>query len=223
VTHPSPQRRSLLRALAMAPLGGGLLGAGLGACVSVGSSEGAAPHLHLLLRDAAPTDVQPLPSPLVHALLIQPQPGNALADTTSIAYARRAHAYAFYQLASWTERPVRQVPRLLQQRLERRGLAGAVGLLGDPLQADWLLTLAVDDVHHDVSRDPGVARMALTVDLFDRRSRTRVARHQFRAESTALRADSAAAAAAMSQCVATLFDALLPWLEQALSAATNKP
>ena len=183
------------------------------------------PHTHHLLRDAA----QSTPSsarraePLVRALLIQPLPGDALADTASIAYSRRAHQFAFYQLASWAEWPSRELPRLLQRRLEARGVAAAVGMLGEPMRADWLLTIGVDTLHHDLSTAPGQARLALTAELFDRRHRTRIARRQFEASTPTASADSAAAAAALSVAVAQAFDALVPWLESELQSAATRP
>jgi ABC-type uncharacterized transport system auxiliary subunit len=193
----------------------------LSACVSIGTGSEAGPPLHRRLVDAGAEPTRRA-QPLVDALLIQPLPADALADTVSIAYSRRSDEFAFYQLASWTERPVRQLPRLLQRRLEARGVAAAVGLLGEPLRADWLLTLAVDTLHHDVSAPPGQARLAVTVELFDRRSPARVARRSFTASVPTTRADSAAAAAAMSQAVAAVFDAMLPWLEAELERATAK-
>lgn len=192
-------------------------------CVSVGIGDDPAAHTHLALRDASTASVARLAVPLVPALLLQPQPAGALADTQAIAYSRQAHEFAFYQLASWTERPVRQLPRLLQRRLEARGLAGAVGLLGEPLRADWLLALGIDTLHHDVAAAPGSGRVAITVDLFDRRTRTRVARRSFEASMPAASADSAAAAQAMSQAVARVFDELLPWLEAELRRAAQAP
>jgi ABC-type uncharacterized transport system auxiliary subunit len=193
----------------------------LAACVSLRVGEDAAPHTHHVLRDAAaatPNSARRT-EPLVRALLIQPLPGDALADTTSIAYSRHAHQFAFYQLASWAEWPSREVPRLLQRRLEARGVAAAVGMLGEPMRADWLLTIGVDTLHHDVSTAPGQARLALSAELFDRRHRTRVARRQFKASAPSASADSAAAAAALSVAVAQAFDALVPWLESELRSA----
>jgi ABC-type uncharacterized transport system auxiliary subunit len=101
-------------------------------------------------------------------------------------------------------------------------VAAAVGLLGEPLRADWLLTLAVDTLHHDVSAPPGQARLAVTVELFDRRHQARVARRSFTADVPTARADSAAAAVAMSLAVAAVFDAMLPWLEDELQRAAAK-
>jgi ABC-type uncharacterized transport system auxiliary subunit len=192
------------------------------ACVSVGIGSEAPPQLHLRLHDNASATPRRA-EPLVPAILIQALPADATADTVSIAYSNRADEFAYYQLASWTERPVRQVPRLLQQRLEARGVAGAVGMLGDPLRADWQLTVAVDTLHHDVSTPPGQGRAALTVELFDRRSHARVARRSFVLAQPAARADAPAAAVAMSDALTQVFDALVPWLEAELQRAQARP
>ena len=154
----------LMAALALAALGAA-------GCVSVGGANDAPARAYLQLHDDA--RVQALATPLVAALLIQPQPADALADTVSIAYTRAPNEFGFYQFAAWTERPVRSLPRLLQHRLEARGVAGAVGQLGDPLRADWLLALHIDTLHHDAAASPGQARLALRLELFDRRDRTR--------------------------------------------------
>jgi ABC-type uncharacterized transport system auxiliary subunit len=186
----------------------------LAACVSIGAGASDPPHAHFALHDpglaATPARAQP---PLVPALLIQPVPAGAAADTASIAYSRRAGEYAFYQLASWDERPLRALPRLLQRRLETRALAGAVGLLGDPMRADWLLTLGVEALHHDVDVSPGVARVGLVAELYDRRAQVRVARRHFEAAAPAAGAGPGAGAAALSAATAQAFDAIVPWLE----------
>ena len=190
----------------------------LTACVSVGIGTDVPLQAQYLLHDAS----APVPrraEPLVAALLIQPLPADATADSVSIAYSLRPNEFAHYQFASWTERPVRRVPRLLQQRLEARGVAGAVGLVGEPVRADWLLSLAIDTLHHDVSAPPGQGRFALTAELFDRRSRSRIARRQFVVAAPSASADASAAAAALSQSVAQAFDQLVPWLEAELQQA----
>ena len=192
--------------------------------INVGIGAESPPQTYLALRDpgAAPTRRE---APLLPALVIQALPADALADTGGIAYARRPHEYAYYQLASWTERPVRLLPRLLQRRLEARGTAAAIGQNGDPLRSDWLLTLSVDALYHDVSVQPGQGRVALTAELHDRRSRQRVARRNFEAAAPAAREDSSAGVAAMSVATGKVFDALVPWLEGELEramAASNK-
>jgi ABC-type uncharacterized transport system auxiliary subunit len=193
----------------------------LGACVSVEVGHDSALQRLYAMHDAQAAAGARRDAPLVPALLIQSLPGNAVGETLSIAYSRRANELAYYQLASWNERPVRQIPRLLQQRLEARGLAGAVGLIGDPLPSDWLLTLRVDRFEHDVSAPPGRARVQLTAELFDRRHPGRVARRQFEAGAPTPTADSAAAVAAMSQALSEIFDAMVPWLETGLQSGAG--
>ena len=197
-----------------------LAGAGSG-CVSIGTGGDAPAHAYLRLQDAG--DSARRSAPLVDALLIQPEPGDALADTVSIAFARTPNVFGYYQFASWTERPVRRLPQLLQRRLEARGVAGAVGQIGDPLRADWLLSLRIDTVHHDVSAAPGRAKLGLTATLVDRRRRVQRARQSFEADVGVATADAPAAAAALSQATAQAFDLLLPWLEDALAAALARP
>lgn len=191
---------------------------GLAGCVSVGIGNESAALAQFALRDDGATPAKRA-QPLVPALVIQAVPADALGDTTAIAYSRRPGEYLFYQLASWTERPVRVLPRLLQRRLEASGLAGAVGLAGEPLRSDWLLQLSVDEIVHELATEPGSGRVAITLELFDRRSRTRVARRSFDARVPAQRTDSAAAVASLSQAVGQVFDAALPWLEAELRRA----
>ena len=207
-------RRRVLQALPFAA--SGLLTACGGIDIGIGAES--PPQTYLALRDpgAVPTR---RPAPIVPALVIQALPADALADTAGIAYARKPHEYAYYQLASWTDRPVRQLPRLLQRRLEARGTAAALGQNGDPVRSDWLVTLAVDVLYHDVSVHPGQGRVALTAELHDRRSRQRVASRSFEASAPAAREDSSAGAEAMSAATARVLDALVPWLETELERA----
>ena len=193
---------------------------GLDGCISIGSGGDAPAMVQYRLADLSGSAPARRASPVVDSLLIQALPADALADTTSIAYSRQAHAFAFYQFSSWTERPVRVLPRLLQRRLESQGLVGAAGLLGEPIRSDWLLTLSVDTLHHDVSVAPGRARLALTVELIDRRNRKRLARQQFATDVTTTQDNAQAATAAMSQAAAQTLDAMLPWLESELRSAT---
>lgn len=194
----------------------------LAACVSVEVGQDMPAQALYRLRDAGGAATERRATPLVSALLIQAQPADALADALAIAYSAAPQRFAHYQLASWTDRPVKQVARLLQQRLEARGVAQAVGLVGDPLRADWWLAIAVETLHHDVSVPPGQGRLVYTAELFDRRSRERVARRRFELAVPTARADAAAAAAALSAAVGQSFDALLPWLETELQRSGQR-
>ncbi|MFZ5541658.1 MAG: ABC-type transport auxiliary lipoprotein family protein [Pseudomonadota bacterium] len=193
----------------------------LAGCVSVRLAGTDARHVNLVLADERPSMAR-RDAPAVSALLIQAVPSDPIASARSIAYARANGVREFYQLASWTEPPRHAIARLLQRRLEARGTAQAVGLLGEPIAAEWLLAIGVDAVYHDVSAQPGTARLALRAELIDRRARTLAARRSFDAVVPVERADSAAAAAALGRAVADIFDALVPWLEDQLMRAAAR-
>lgn len=199
-----------------------VFGALLAGCVSVQLGTEGARHVNLVLADARPAMAR-RDAPAARALLIQAVPADPLANTRSIAYARSPGAREFYQLASWIEPPLHAITRLLQQRLEARGTAEAVGLLGQPIAGDWLLAIGVEAVYHDVAAEPGTARLVLRAELIDRRARTLAARRSFEAAVPVERADSAAAAAALGRAVADIFDALVPWLEEQLARAASAP
>lgn len=190
----------------------------LAGCVTVDVGGDSPAQTQYVLDDAGAPPPRRA-APVADALLIQAAAGDPLADTLSIAYARRPGERAFYQLATWTDRPARRIPQLLQRRLEARGSFRAVAVLGQPLHADWLLALAIDDIHHDLATEPGRARLAVRAALYDRQKRTQVAQRTFSADVPVAEAKSAAAAAAMSRGVAQVLDALVPWLEQEVERA----
>ncbi len=195
----------------------------LSGCISVGIGSDAGVQPMYELQDGGAgtnpngnANASPAATAVVPTLLIQALPGSAVAETTSIAYARQPNEVAYYRLASWAERPVRRIPRLLQQRLEARNVATAVGLLGDPLTSDWLLTVSVERLVHDVATPPGSAQLRLGAALYDRRSGQRIGSASFDASAPVVSADSAAAVAAMSVALGRGFDALAPWVDSRL-------
>jgi ABC-type uncharacterized transport system auxiliary subunit len=202
-------KRRLLLAGAAAPL--------LGACISVdvGLGNEATPQRQFVLQDAGLATQRRL-ARKVSALLVQGLPSSAAAETLSMAYAPGPDELAYYQFATWADRPVKRIPQLLVQRLEAAGLADAAGELGGPLPSDWLLTLRIEHLAHEVAVRPGTGRVQFMAELYNRRQPGRVARQRFDASAPAASADSAAAAAAISTALGQTFDALLPWLEAAL-------
>jgi cholesterol transport system auxiliary component len=190
----------------------------LAGCITVDIGGEGVAQTQYVLADAGPMPPRRA-TPVAESLLIQVDTGDPLADTLSMAYARRAGERAVYQLATWTDRPSRRIPQLLQRRLEARGSFGAVAALGQPLHADWMLALAIDDIHHDVVAEPGRVLLTVRATLFDRRKRALAAQHSFSADVAVPEAKSSAAAAAMNRAVAQVLDALVPWLEEAVDRA----
>lgn len=216
--RPPMTRRTVLRAGLVPALSVG----GLGGCVSLGLDEPTQAQLQYRWRDLAPPPSR-RERPLVDALLLQAMPGTPAADTLNLVYVREGGALASYQFARWSERPLRVLPRALQQRLEARGSAGVTALLGDPQRAVWLLTLTIDELHHASLPAPGRGRLAVTAELYDRRQRQRVARRVFTAEAP-LNGEASAAEAvdALSLAMTQVLDAMLPWLEDALAVASQR-
>lgn len=220
VVH-QPARRAFLLGTA----GGGLLS--IAGCVSVGVGNDAGMQPMYVLHDPTATasvsaSAQTAALPRVPTLLIQSLPADAVAETVSIAYSRRPQELAFYQLASWSERPVRRIPQLLRARLQAQGVAAAVGLVGEPLQSPWLLSVGIDALVHDVSSPPGRAQVAFTLALYDRPSMQRLGSRRFDASAAVSVADSAHAVAAMSVALGRAFDAAVPWIESLLPAAPSR-
>jgi ABC-type uncharacterized transport system auxiliary subunit len=200
---------------------GGLLAPLLAGCVSVQLGNEGVRQTQLVLQDAG-ASMPPRPARSPEALLIQAIAGDPLAETRSIVYARTPSSREFYQLATWTEPPLRAVPRLLQRRLETRGSFASVSPVGQTPRAGWLLTVAIEAIVHEVAIEPGSARFALRAELFDRRTRSRVALRDFAATAAVEEASSAAAAAAMGRALADVFDQLVPWLEDQVAEAGSK-
>ncbi len=201
----------------------------LSACVSVEVGNGESPQTQFVLSDARATSAAPAGESRAATrsenLLLASVSADPLADGTPFAYARHPGERSVYQLSTWSERPARRIPQLLQQRIEARGSFGTVAMLGDPIRADLLLTLAVEEIYHDVAHEPGQARLRLQATLYRRHERLQLAKRSFSASVAVPEARAAAAASAMNQAVAETFDQLLPWLEReaARAASTAKP
>jgi ABC-type uncharacterized transport system auxiliary subunit len=202
-----------------------LLATLLTACVSVEVGNGESPQTQFVLSDARATSAAPAGESRAATrsanLLLTGISADPLADGTLIAYARHPGERSVYQLSTWSERPVRRIPQLLQQRIEARGSFGTAAMLGDPVRADLLLTLAVEEIYHDVAQEPGQARLSLRATLYRRHERQQLAKRSFSASVAVPEARAAAAAGAMNQAVAEIFDQLIPWLESEAGRTTT--
>jgi cholesterol transport system auxiliary component len=186
-------------------------------CISVNVGGGGAVPTTLVLNDAGAGSAVKAP-PAAPVLLTLVQAGDPAADSLRLAYAARPGERADTPLARWSERPERRIPALLQQRLEARGAFGAVQPIGQ-LASDWLLTLSVQQMVHDLTASPTQARLTLRAELIDRRSRSLVARRVESVAVPAARDDAVAAAQAFDRAVAQAFDALAPWIEDEVRRA----
>lgn len=198
-------RRAAVAAAAVALLGG---------CVSVSVGNSEAPAVtYYVLADARPAPARTESAGSQARLAIAATAGDPVADSLALVYSRRPGERNFYQFAAWTERPSRRLAQLAEERLQARGSLALVTQLGQPLATDWLLTLSLDAMVHDVSSTPGRAEIALRAELIRRADRTRVAQRAFAAAAPVSPAAAAPAVAAFATAAAELLDELAPWVE----------
>jgi len=207
--RPAPAaRRTALLALALLPLVG---------CVSVSVGHSDLPAtVYFQLSDARPA--APAPSSGTVRLAIQSLGGDPTIDGLQLVFSRRPGELAYYQFAAWSERPSRRLGLLAQQRLDASGRFAVVTQLGQPIATDWLLTLALETLVHDVATPPGRASLALRAELIRRSDRARIGQRTFAAALPAAEATAPAAVAAFNLAVADVLDQIGPWVESMIAA-----
>jgi ABC-type uncharacterized transport system auxiliary subunit len=191
----------------------------LAGCVSVSVGSADVPALtYYVLADARPVTIAAPPAKPFAPLAIQGVAGDPLADSIAVVFSRRDGERAVYQFASWSERPSRRLAQLAQQRLQAGGRFASVTLLGQPIAADWLLSLTLDALLHDVSTSPGRAQLTLRAELIDRRDRRLVASQTFTAAPPVSEPAAPAAVAAFGTAAADVLDQLGVWVEATVAA-----
>lgn len=194
----------------------------LAGCVSVGVGTADSPGItYYVLEDARPAGEKSAAA-AKETLAVQSLGADPLTDSTSMLYSQRAGERGVYQLAAWTERPTRRLPQLALQRLQARGAFAAVTQLGQPVATDWLLTLTVEQMFHDVTRTPGAAQLVVRAELIDRRQRAPSASTVFSAAPAVAQANAAAAATAFSEAAAEVIDRLAVWVEDSVRKSRSR-
>lgn len=199
-----------------------MLAALLAGCISVGIGAADSPGvIYYVLDDARPAASRPSTSGK-QTLALHGLGADPLTDSTAMVYSRRAGQRGLYQLAAWTERPTRRLVQLAQRRLEARGAFAAVTQLGQPVAADWLLTLTIEQMVHDVSGATGRAQLVVRAELIDRRARDRgqLATARFAADPPVAERNAPAAVSAFALATAEVLDQLAAWVEA--TVATRK-
>lgn len=192
----------------------------LGGCVSVSVGSAEAPAVtYYVLADARPAAPSVSSSAAKARLAIQATAGDPLADSLPLVYSRRPGERNLYQFAAWTERPSRRLAQLAEERLQARGALAVVTQLGNPVATDWLLSLSLETMVHDVSSPSGRAQIALRAELIRRADRTRIAQRTFTAAAPVAEAAAAPAVAAFALAAADLLDELAPWVEAEIARA----
>jgi cholesterol transport system auxiliary component len=190
--------------------------AALGGCASLFGGGDASPT-YFVWQDPGRSAPAAAASP--RTLLVAPTATATFYDSQRIAFAPDAGTRAYYQLASWTDRPGKRFDVLLLERLLARNAFAGLAATTSGIRGDLVLSATILDIYHDNAKAPGTARLRIAVELADRGGRALLARRTFE-QTVPLGAESpAAAVAAFDTAVGRVLDELVPWLESAAPRA----
>lgn len=164
------------------------------------------------LEDVRTTKPVPANQSLAKVLIIEPVRANPFYDSTQLAFSRSDIARAYYQFASWTERPAKRLAILVERRLSTRGVFETVATSTVGLRGDISLNLRLDELFHDTVNSPEQAHIVVTAELVDQRRRKLVARKQFISEFPIETPTATNAVRAMSEALSAMLDDLETWV-----------
>jgi cholesterol transport system auxiliary component len=182
----------------------------VGGCASLFGSD--APPTFFVWQD--PGKSAPAAQVLPRTLLVAPTATATFYDTQRIVFAQDAGTRAYYQLASWTERPGKRFDVLLLERLLARNAFAGIAATTSGTRGDLVLSASILDIYHDNAQQPGVVRLRIAVELADRNGRALLARRTLEQEEPLAAESAAAAVAAFDAAVARMLDELVPWVER---------
>lgn len=176
-------------------------------------------HRYHVLEAPPVPPVPPLPGaaplrPHAATLLVAPTTVAGFYDSQAIVFARSAGTRSTYQLNSWTEAPGRRTSALLLARLEAAGAFRAVAATTAGVRGELLLRTQLDEIYHDASTPPGVARVRLTAELSDPTKRLLLGRRRFSAAVPVAPFDADGAVRAIGQALGQVLDELTAWVDQ---------
>jgi ABC-type uncharacterized transport system auxiliary subunit len=172
----------------------------LATCLAACSAPGPREADRYFVLEAAPVAGA---APRIGAsVFVAPTSASSFYDTQDIAYSRAPGVRAYYQFNHWTERPQRSVHGQLASRLQG----------GDPLRGLRLNT-HLEEIYHDATEQPGMARITITAELLDSATRRVLARRTFTRSSPAATYDAPGAVLGFNQSLAALLSDIGKWVE----------
>ena len=175
---------------------------------------------YYVLQDRAPGETTKTRAANGKSLVIAGASADVFYDAESLVFSRHPGQRAYYQFASWTDRPSRMVVRLAERRLDASGEFASVARLTTGLRADLLLNIVVVEFYHDVAVDPPVVRVEFTGELIDWRSRSLLSQRTFVLTAAVKKDDAEGAADAFDRAVTEALNSLVPWVEAEAAKAS---
>lgn len=147
-------------------------------------------------------------------LMIAAGPTPTLFDSERMVFSPDGVSRAYYHFANWSERPARSLVQLAEARLAQDPAWKSVVSTVAGARGDLLLTLKIDDLTHDDSKQPGTVRVAVTAELLDWRQRRLLQRRPFERSVSVEARNAAGAAAAANRAVTLVLDDLGAWARE---------
>ena len=173
------------------------------ACGAMGTREAD----RYFVLDVPPAAAAPRTAP---ALVVMPTTVSSFYDTQDIAYSRATGTRAYYQFNHWTDRPQRAVHAQLVSRLGAANSAGG-----------FILATHLDEIYHDAAQQPGTARLTVSAQLVDPKSRAVVAQRVFNGAAPAASFDAPGAVDGMRRALGALLDEIAAWAAATPPAAAR--
>jgi len=195
------------RGLALVALVGGLL---------AGCAAPDRPHRYFVLDEGTtPARAAPAAAPRDITLLVAPVSADSFYRVRDIAYSRSAGTRGYYVYSSWTEPPATAIGAALMQRLEASGAFGRVVPAAAGIDGTLMLRVHLDELYHDATTPPGVARIELTAQLSEPHSRMPIAQRSFAASAPATAYDADGAVAGMRKALDQALAEVVSWVAAA--------
>ena len=187
-----------------------LLAALLGGC----SLTAPAPEQRFHVLDVpVPVASAPGASRRAVTLLVAPTTAAAFYDSQDIVFSRTAGTRGTYQFSGWTEAPSRRLNTLLLARLDRADAFATVAPATSGVHGDLLLRTHLEEVFHDATTPPGMARVVLSAELSDRTKRVLVGRRTFSVAVPVSSYDADGAVRGIGLAVSMVLDELTAWVD----------
>jgi cholesterol transport system auxiliary component len=168
---------------------------------------------YYVLQDRAPAEMMKPRATSGRSLIVAGSSADVFYDAESLVFSRHPGQRAYYQFASWTDRPSHMVGRLAERRLDAGGQFASVARLSTGLRADLLLNIVVVEFYHDVAVNPAVVRVELIGELIDWRSRSLLAQRTFVLSVPVKKDDAEGAVDAFDRAITDVLNTLVPWVE----------
>jgi cholesterol transport system auxiliary component len=181
------------------------------------------PRTYYVLQDRAPAEATKPPATSGRSLVVAGSSASVFYDAESLVFSRHPGQRAYYQFASWTDRPSHLIGRLAERRLDASGQFASVARLSTGLRADLLLNIVVVEFYHDVAVNPAVVRVELTCELIDWGSRSLLAQRTFTLSAPVKKDDAEGAADAFDRAITDALNALVPWVGTEAAKVPAKP